>query len=66
MNSDKPADKQISEGCGYLIWGVVKFTGKFVAVVIILMLILMFAQWAYHAWWVSQHCTMILGTQVCQ
>lgn len=23
-------------------------------------------QWVYTEWWVSQHCTMILGTQVCR
>lgn len=22
--------------------------------------------WAYHSWWVSTHCTLILGTQVCR
>ncbi len=22
--------------------------------------------WAYHEWWISTHCTLILGTQVCQ
>jgi hypothetical protein len=22
--------------------------------------------WAYHAWWVSTHCTLVLGTQVCR
>jgi hypothetical protein len=22
--------------------------------------------WGYHEWWISQHCTMVLGTQVCR
>ncbi|HLH82473.1 MAG TPA: hypothetical protein VKV38_04360 [Trebonia sp.] len=24
------------------------------------------ARWAYAEYWVSQHCTLILGTRVCQ
>lgn len=34
--------------------------------VIGLALLLWLGSWAYHSWWVSTHCTMILGTQVCR
>lgn len=29
-------------------------------------LFIVLAYLGYHEWWVSTHCTMVLGTQVCQ
>lgn len=26
----------------------------------------MAVQWLYTEWWISQHCTMVLGTRVCK
>jgi hypothetical protein len=34
--------------------------------VIGLALLLWLGTWAYHAWWISTHCTLVLGTQVCR
>lgn len=44
----------IGNGIAYAVFGL-----------IVLALLLWLGSWAYHAWWVSTHCTLVLGTQVC-
>jgi hypothetical protein len=45
----------IGNGIAYAVFGL-----------IVLALLLWLGTWAYHAWWVNYHCTLILGTQVCR
>jgi len=33
---------------------------------IALVILYFLVTWGYHEWWVSQHCTTVLGTQVCR
>jgi hypothetical protein len=47
---------------GRLVWGIV-----WLAIIVIALRVgLPILVAALHAWWVDTHCTMILGTQVCQ
>lgn len=40
---------------------------KGVLITLAILLVLAVGGWfAYHAWWTDTHCTMVLGTQVCQ
>ena len=45
----------IGNGIAYAVFGL-----------IVLAVLLWLGSWAYHSWWVSTHCTLILGTQVCR
>lgn len=37
-----------------------------VGIVVAALICAVLLKWGYHEWWVSTHCTMVLGTRVCQ
>lgn len=41
--------------------------GSYAALKVIIIIIVAFfvLRWAYSEYWISQHCTMVLGTRVC-
>ena len=45
----------LGNGLAYVIFGI-----------IVLIILYFVITWGYHEWWVSMHCTMIMGTQVCK
>jgi hypothetical protein len=51
---------------GRVIWGIVRFVLGIILALIALRVGVAILAAIYHAWWMSTHCTMILGTQVCQ
>lgn len=46
-------------------WGSTIGKGILIGVLVFLALVI-FGPLLYHMWWQEMHCTMVLGTQVCQ